>query len=44
MTVELFQGTPEGLKLRIQAIVAMPKTIARIEVLADKSWYLIMYS
>lgn len=44
MTVEIFQGTPAQLKARLEAIIASLKTIQRVEVLADKSWYLIMFN
>jgi hypothetical protein len=43
MTSELFQGTPALLKARIDAIIAMPKTINHV-ILLEKSWYLIIYS
>lgn len=44
MTHELLQGTPKQLKDRLDAIVAAVKTVHHVIPLADKSWYLIIWS
>lgn len=44
MTTEIFQGTPKDLKARLDAIIATPKTINHVIPLAEKSYYIIIYS
>lgn len=44
MTVELFQGTPEALQARLEALIALPKTIDKVIATTEKGRYIIMYS
>lgn len=44
MTFEIFQGNPQALKDRLDAIKADLKTVNSVVPLSDKSWYLIMWS
>ena len=43
MTVELFQGTPEALQIRLAAIIAGAGTINTVMLTHAKSVYLIMW-
>lgn len=42
-TTEVFQGTPEQLKARIDALILALKVIDQIIVCSAKSYYLICY-
>jgi hypothetical protein len=44
MTVEIFEGTPEGLKARLEAIIALPKTINFVFPSAQRGKYVIMFT
>jgi hypothetical protein len=44
MTTELFQGTPADLKDKVDALISGGAVTMQVVVLADKSWYLIIWS
>jgi hypothetical protein len=44
MITEIFQGTPEGLKARIDALIATPRVIYQVVALSSKSYYLILHT
>ena len=44
MTTELFSGSPEALKARVDALVAGGATISQIVQTDEKTTYLISYS
>jgi hypothetical protein len=45
MTTELFQGNPQALKVRLDALItASSPTILQVIATSEKSWYLIIWS